>query len=263
MKNKNLINNAKWLLVVAFAMISAQQLWAEDATVANLTISSRPASASETLTDDQSNSWAFTASEAPHTETNMIHIGTNSRAVEYIQLVCSGLSTKSISKIQVWGAAKASTSTVIKVYIGENLLGTSEELSNTAISGGTEYSVNNSSNYSGAVKIRVERPSSATGAIYFNKAIVTYTSGTKYTVTWNDNSGQLKSESITEGSTSYSCPSPAPTTAANCGDKFMGWTTSSSYKANTPPTVLFTDDSGTKPAINADTDFYAVFADEE
>lgn len=84
-----------------------------------------------------------------------------------------------------------------------------------------------------------------------------------HTVRWFDTNGQFKSESITEGSTSYSCPSPAPTTAANCGDKFMGWTTSSSYKANTPPTVLFTDDSGTKPAINADTDFYAVFADEE
>lgn len=86
----------------------------------------------------------------------------------------------------------------------------------------------------------------------------------KYTVTWNDNGGQIKSEEIAKGSTSYSCPS-APSTSArgNCGDKFMGWTTTASYTGSTPPAVLFTDDSGTKPAINGNTDFYAVFADEE
>lgn len=95
-------------------------------------------------------------------------------------------------------------------------------------------------------------------SIYKKAASVTHT------VTWNDNGGQIKSEEIAEGSTSYSCPS-APSTSArgNCGDKFMGWTTTASYTGNTPPAVLFTDDSGTKPAINSNTDFYAVFADEE
>lgn len=91
--------------------------------------------------------------------------------------------------------------------------------------------------------------------------VVTIVADVTYTVTWNDNSGQLKSESIAKGSTTYSCPASNPSTSApNCGDKFMGWTNTTNYIHGISP--LFTDDSGSKPAINGDTDFYAVFADE-
>ena len=82
----------------------------------------------------------------------------------------------------------------------------------------------------------------------------------QYTVTWNDNSGQIHSQAVTYGSNEYSCPSD-PSLDDNCGSKFMGWTTNSTYKGNSAPDDLFTDTSGTKPTITGDTDFYAVFAD--
>ena len=147
-------------------------------TEAALSISSKPSSSSETLTDDQSNEWAFTSDgTVSGSETNLIHVGTNSSQVSYVQLVSTGLSSNSISEIHVWAAAKASTNVTIKIYIGENLLGTSSVLGNTSSSGGTEFSVNNTNNYSGEVKILVSRPSKANGAIYFNSATVTYTTG--------------------------------------------------------------------------------------
>lgn len=55
----------------------------------------------------------------------------------------------------------------------------------------------------------------------------------------------------------------APTPAEGCAgsDRFMGWTTTQNYEANTPPGVLFTT-AGASPAVTAATQtFYAVFAD--
>ncbi len=178
------------------AVLSIGQVWAD--TEATLSISSKPSSSSETLTDDQSNEWAFTSDgTVSGSETNLIHVGTNSSQVSYIQLLSSGLSSQNISSITVYGAAKASTNVTIKVYIGTNLLGTSSVLGNTSSSGGTEFTVENTNNYSGEVKILISRPSKTNGAIYFNSASVTYSAGGDVIVK------TLKSIAVTEQTTEY------------------------------------------------------------
>ena len=158
---------------------------------------------------------------------------------------------------RVFCSTSAATSSSTATY------GTEFGSSTNATTSGTTWSVPNNDNTNYTYFMAY---SNTTSASYIASIVVTYEGApdVTYTVTWNDNGGQIKSEEIAEGSTSYSCPS-APSTSArgNCGDKFMGWTTTASYTGNTPPAVLFTDDSGTKPAINGNTDFYAVFADEE
>ena len=97
------------------------------------------------------------------------------------------------------------------------------------------------------------------GCTNSNQLSGTYT--IQYTVRWHDNEGQITEELVNSGSTSYNCPDdPSPSERGNCGDRFMGWT-NAPYAGNNAPTVLFTNSSGTKPAITQDTDFYAVFAD--
>lgn len=104
--------------------------------------------------------------------------------------------------------------------------------------------------------------SASGGQVRFTTFTVTLSGGTTYTVRWFDNSGQIGTDQeIDENSTSYTCPTSPTTASPNCGNRFVGWT-KGTYNTNaTPPTILFTDDSGTKPAITEDTDFYAVFAD--
>ena len=84
----------------------------------------------------------------------------------------------------------------------------------------------------------------------------------QYTITWNDNGGQIgDAVLVNSGSTTYTCPAdPSPATRGNCGDRFMGWT-DANYSGDEAPTVLFTNTSGTKPAINGNKNFRAVFAD--
>ena len=81
----------------------------------------------------------------------------------------------SIKEIHVWAAAKASTNVTTKISIDGTLLGTSEVLANTINSGGTEYSITNSSNKSGDdITVVISRPSAANGAIYFKKLEIIY-----------------------------------------------------------------------------------------
>ena len=162
------------LFFALFAMLALNvgNAWAETATLA---ISSS-VTANKTLTDDGSNSWSVTSDGSYNAQTKYIQVGTNSKSVTYLKLSTSAFSTKSISKIQVWATSKASTNVTTKVYVGGNLLGTSSVYtSQTASNGGTEFSVTNPNNYTGDILIEISRPSAANGAIYFNKAIVTYT----------------------------------------------------------------------------------------
>ncbi len=145
------------------------------------------------LTDDGSNSWAFTTDGELTANKSYIQAGTNSKKVSYIRLTTSAFSSKKITKVQVWGTSKANTSVSAKVIIGTTTIGTSSVYtSQTASSGGTEFSVNNTDEVTGDLTIEISRASSATGAIYFNKAIVTYVDGSSSavaTTTTIDDSG--------------------------------------------------------------------------
>ena len=61
---------------------------------------------------------------------------------------------------------------------------------------------------------------------------------------------------------SLTLPSPAPSTASYCGDKFVGWTTVEDVSQDDDTGLnLFTSVAGNSTAITEDMDFYAVFAD--
>ena len=126
----------------------------------------------KTLSDDQGNSWVFTSDAAGFTSSQKyVHAGSNSKAVSHITFTSNIENVKSVT---VNAAAKAKSNASIKVYIGSTLIGTSSVLGATQDSGGTAFTVNNTNNISGALKIVVSRPSSAKGALYFNSANVTY-----------------------------------------------------------------------------------------
>lgn len=156
-------------------------------TTATLEITSSVTSTGN-LTDNSSNTWVFNTDGKLTSNNNYIQAGTNSSAVSYITLETSAFSSKKITKVQVWGTSKANTNVSAKVIIGTTTIGTSAVYtSQTAGSGGTEYSVNNTNAVAGDLKIEISRPSSANGAIYFNKAIVTYLE--PHTITFNGNGG--------------------------------------------------------------------------
>ncbi|MBO5882014.1 MAG: BACON domain-containing protein, partial [Alistipes sp.] len=126
-----------------------------------------------TKTDDQNNSWAITTDATYFGTTNgYIQVGSNNSPASHLTLASD---IDDVKTVTVYAAAKASTSATIKVYIGETLIGTSSVLGNTIGSGGTEFTVENTNNISGKLTIKVSRPSSAKGALYFKKAEVTYT----------------------------------------------------------------------------------------
>ena len=157
------------LLILALGVTNA---WGAE--TATLSISSG-VTANNTLTDDGDNSWSVTSDGSYTSNSKYIQVGTNKKNVTYLKLSTSAFSSKNISKIQVWATSKANTNVTAKVYIGGNLLGTSSAYATqNAAEGGTEYSVENTNDYTGEILIEISRPSSATGAIYFNKAIVTY-----------------------------------------------------------------------------------------
>ena len=162
------------LFFALFAMLAlgVGNAWAETAT---LSISSG-VTANSQLTDNVQGKWDVTSDGTYTSNKSYIQVGTNKTTVSYLKLSSTSYSTKKIEKIQVWATSKASTKVTTKVYVGGNLLGTSSAYtSQTAASGGTEFSVTNPNNYTGDILIEISRPSAANGAIYFNKAIVTYT----------------------------------------------------------------------------------------
>ncbi len=158
-------------LAMLFLIAGIGNVWAETAT---LQITSG-VTADKNLTDDASNTWAV-SSDGDYTSSNSyIQCGTNKKAVTYIRLTTSAFSEYKITKVQVWGTSKANTNVSAKVIIGGTTIGTSSAYTTqNASNGGTEFSVNNTNEVKGDLTIEISRPSSANGAIYFNKAIVTY-----------------------------------------------------------------------------------------
>ena len=201
--------------------------WADSAT---LSISATVTSDGD-LTDDQNLTWTVSSDGNYTGSKTYIQVGSNSKNVKYLQLVSSGYATKKITKVQVWGTSKASTGVTPKIYIGENLIGEgSAYTTQNASGGGTEFSADNNSNYSGEIKVEISRPSSATGAIYFNKLIVTYedAAGSKYTVTYDGN--EASSGSVPTDATEYEKDATVTVLGntgnlAKVGYTFDGWNT--------------------------------------
>ena len=130
------------LFFALFAMLAlgVGNAWAETAT---LSISSG-VTANSQLTDNVQGKWDVTSDGTYTSNKSYIQVGTNKVTVSYLKLSSTSYSTKKIAQIQVWATSKASTKVTTKVYVGGNLLGTSSAYtSQTAASGGTEFSVTN------------------------------------------------------------------------------------------------------------------------
>lgn len=142
---------------------------------ATLSITKSVTSSGITLTDNQNNSWTFTTDGQLTNNNSYIQAGTKNKAVSYVKLVSSGLSGKKIKSIELWGTAKANTNVTPKIIIGSTTLGEgSVYTTQNAANGGSQFKVENTENLSGEITLEISRPSSATGAIYFNKAIIIY-----------------------------------------------------------------------------------------
>ena len=184
--------------IIMLLTLGVGNAWAETAT---LSISSG-VTANSQLTDNVQGKWDVTSDGTYTSNKSYIQVGTNKTTVSYLKLSSTSYSTKKIEKIQVWATSKASTKVTTKVYVGGNLLGTSSAYtSQTAASGGTEFSVTNPNNYTGDILIEISRPSAANGAIYFNKAIVTYTEAgsTQPTLSSIEILGDLTKKTYEEG----------------------------------------------------------------
>lgn len=167
-----------FLTILTLLVVGSMNTWAETATLSI----SEGVTANGNLTDDKSNVWALLSDGAYISNNSYIQVGSGSKAVTYLKLTSSAFSSQNISKIQVWGTSKANTGVTVKISIGNKLLGTSTAYTTqNASSGGSEFSVENTNNYTGDITIEISRSSSAKGAIYFNKAIVTYTTATSCT----------------------------------------------------------------------------------
>ena len=131
------------------------------------------------LTDDKNNTWSLSAvyknnAWITNNVTDFILVGSNSKGATSITLSSSAYNSKKIKEIHVWAAAKANSGVTTKISIDNEELGESAVLTNTISTGGTEFSVTNSSNKTGTIKIEISRPSSQNGAIYFKKLTVIY-----------------------------------------------------------------------------------------
>ena len=262
MKTLNLNFNAKWLLVVAFAVMSAQLMRATDPTYKLTAVTSVEDDKRYVLVEN-GNALVGTISSSKLQSTTSFNTTGLTGSETYIwelDATTGGFYLKNVS-VGSSGYLRNSSQANLALTTSDqtnNVWTFTFSVSTAQIQVGSRY-LTRTSTSSTEYKAYSTIP---TGVTYdFTIYRVDEEVSTTHTVTWNDNSGQLKSESIAEGSTSYSCPASNPSTSApNCGDKFMGWTNTTNYIHGTSP--LFTDDSGSKPAINADTDFYAVFADE-
>lgn len=179
--NKNLTKIAALSVSLAMAIgvgvaLGSKAIRRVKADSATLQITSA-VTADGNITDNSGNTWAVSSDGSYTSNSTYIQVGTNKAAVSYLRLVTSAFSTYTISQVQVWGTSKANTNVTPKVIIGSTTIGTgSAYTTQNAAGGGTEYSVSNSGGITGDLTIEISRPSSATGAIYFNKAIVTYSS---------------------------------------------------------------------------------------
>ncbi len=140
-----------------------------------VTLSPKSISGNTTVTDDAGNSWNITSDGNYTTNKNYVQVGTNDKPVSYLTLTTEAYESKKIKSITVYATSKANTNVTTKITVGSTLLGTSDVYKvQNAASGGTEFTVDNSTNASGNIDITISKPSSTKGAIYFVKALIVY-----------------------------------------------------------------------------------------
>jgi len=167
----------KLLLLLVLLMTAATGAWAQS--TSSLVFE---AACNGSGTADDNVVWTVTSdcSESTFESTKGIHYGTSNAQVQYIQLSTSGISG-TITQVVVNASTATNVDATVGVTVGGDAFGgDAQSLSSTA----TDYTFTGSA--SGAIVVRVAKPSAAAKALYVKSIEVTYTSsggsGATYTV---------------------------------------------------------------------------------
>lgn len=208
----------KKLTLLLAALVFSVMSFAETATLSI----SKSVTAAGTLTDSESNDWTFSyVADAITGNAAYIHVGTGTKNATSITLETSAFNDVVITSVEVWGSSKANTNVTPKVYIGTTLIGEGTAYTtNNAADGGSKFTATNSDELQGKLKIEISRSTASKAAIYFNKAVVKYTTGGGQEV--ESISLDLTETSIVEGQTATINATVVPSTAT------VVWSTSAS-----------------------------------
>ena len=127
-------------------------------------------------TADDNAQWTVTSdgTESTYDSTKGIHYGTNNNAVQYIQLATSGISG-TVSQVVVNASTASGVSATASVTVGGTSFTCGDETSPSLSATATSYTFTGSG--SGEIVVRVEKPSSASKALYVKSVAVDYSTG--------------------------------------------------------------------------------------
>ena len=172
MYNK-ITNNMKkiftcFVVLLAIAAAATGPAWGQSSTS---TLEFTGAYGTYGATADDNVQWTVTSdgTESQFDGTKGIHYGTGQVSVQYIELSTSGI-TGTITQVKVNASTASGVTATVGVTVGGNAFGgDAQSLSATA----TNYTFTGSA--SGAIVVRVAKPSAATKALYVKSIEVTYT----------------------------------------------------------------------------------------
>ena len=210
-------------------------------------------------TDSDGNTWTVTsdAAESAYDNTKGIHYGTGSKAVSYLNLSTSGISS-TITQIVVNASGASKTSAKLDVTIGGAAFGTQKSLTASA----ANYTFAGSA--SGEIVVALTQ-SSATKALYCKSIEVTYSGGGEQppvetcTVTFNYQNGSNPTNVTVNKNGTIANQMPAdPTKDTDTENQikysFGGW-----FRSDDPNNISYTNENKVTQStvITSDMNLYA------
>lgn len=198
------------MMLLLCALVAGSSAWADTST---LTFT---AACGGSGTADDGVKWTVTSdgTESNFDNTKGIHYGTSSAQVQYIQLSTSDISG-TISKVVVNASAASGVSASVSVTVsGSAFGGAAQSVSSSA----NNYTFTGEA--SGAIVVKLEKPSKAAKAIYVKSITVTYSSAPSYTITAQSNNNSYGTVSLTgsiitaKPASGYTYASPAYTVSS-------------------------------------------------
>ena len=227
---KILTTNIRWLFLGLLVTVGAGSAWGDTST---LTFTSACGGSG---TADDNAAWTVTSdgTESSYDNTKGIHYGTNSAAVQYINLTTSGISG-TITKIIVNASTASGVTATVSVTVGGSAFGGNAQ---SLTSSATNYTFNGSA--SGTIVVSISKSASATKALYVKSIEVTYTpdgSGGSSNFTWDLTTNSYSSASESSVVWSHTIATMTSTRVGNntVANNYLPTTYNSSrfYKSNT------------------------------
>ena len=155
--------------VLAIAAAAAGPAWGQTSQTSSLNFTAKYGSGPATADDEVE--WTVTSdgTESQFEGTKGIHYGTGSAQVQYIQLSTSDI-IGTITQVKVNASTASGVTATVGVTVGGNAFGGAPQGISTDA---TDYTFTGSA--SGAIVVRVAKPSKAVKALYVKSVVVTYT----------------------------------------------------------------------------------------